>query len=323
MGRKLKMEFAAPQAKKLRVEEDSEPVRAQPLKLKKNNTIEQAFRRIAENCLAQVHGNECSVASGHDASSVHQMRVGLRRLRSAFDLFEDVIPVPASLQKELQWIAGKLGAARDWDVMIDSTLPTAFEGAPADTHADALTQAAIDISKRNRARAAAAIGSVRYTRLIIELTRWLDGRAWRDAMNGDQLVSLDKAVTQFAGETLRKRHRKLVKRGRHLPDLDARRRHRARIAAKKLRYATEFFSSLYSKQVVRHYVAALSELQDDLGWRNDVVVGDELLKALAADHPQAAVGVGYARGYLASRIAADHDMLEKLWKRFRRLSPPH
>ena len=300
----------------------SEPVRAQPVKLKKDDTIEQAFRRIAENCLVQVRGNEPGVGSGQDASSVHQMRVGLRRLRSAFDLFEGVVAAPSSLQEELRWIAGELGAARDWDVMINSTLPTAFDGAPGDTHADAITRAAIEIGKRNRTRAAAAVDSVRYARLIIELTRWLDQADWREGMNDEQRAALDLTIGKFAGEVLCKRHRKLMKRGRHLPDLDARRRHRARIAAKKLRYATEFFASLYSKQVVRHYLAALGALQDDLGWRNDVVVADGLLKALASDHHQNAVGVGYARGYLASRVAADHETLKKLWKRFRRLSPP-
>jgi inorganic triphosphatase YgiF len=299
------------------------PIHAQPVKLKKSDTIEQAFRRIAGNCLAQVHGNERGVVSGHDASSVHQMRVGLRRLRSAFDLFEDVLPTPPFLQEELRWIAGELGAARDWDVMVNSTLPTAFDGAPSDTHAEALTQAAIDIGKRNRGRAAAAVDSVRYTRLIIELTRWLDQASWREGMNADQCSTLDRAIATFASGTLGKRHRKLIKRGRRLPDLDAHRRHRARIAAKKLRYATEFFGSLYSRQVVRHYLRALGKLQDDLGWRNDAVVGDGLLKALAADHREAAAGAGYARGYLASRVAADHDVLKKLWKRFRRLSPPH
>ncbi|MFM0558232.1 CHAD domain-containing protein [Paraburkholderia sediminicola] len=94
------------------------------------------------------------------------------------------------------------------------------------------------------------------------------------------------------------------------------------MAAKKLRYATEFFASLYPKQVVRHYSAALSKLQDELGWHNDAVVADGLLKILASEQ-ETATGAGYARGYLASRVATDHDALQTLWKRFRRLSPPH
>nr|WP_240975409.1 CHAD domain-containing protein [Paraburkholderia aromaticivorans] len=40
--------------------------------------------------------------SVHDPSSVHQMWVGLRRLRSAFDLLEDLITPPPSLQEELR-----------------------------------------------------------------------------------------------------------------------------------------------------------------------------------------------------------------------------
>jgi triphosphatase len=305
------------------VQEHSEPVRAQPLKLKKDDTVEQAFRRIAHTCLAQIHGNERGVVSGHDPSSVHQMRVGLRRLRSAFDLFEDLITTPPSLQEELRWIAGELGAARDWEVTAGSTLPAAFDGAPDDTNADAVTQASREMARQNRKRAAAAVDSVRYTRLIIELTRWLDKAGWREGLNEDQRAALDKPITKFASRTLCNRHRKLLKRGRNLPDLDARRRHRARIAAKKLRYATEFFSSLYPKQAVRHYSAALGKLQDDLGWRNDVVVADGLLKTLASERPETTTGAAYARGYLASQVAADHDALQTLWKRFRRLSPPH
>lgn len=70
------------------------------------------------------------------------------------------------------------------------------------------------------------------------------------------------------------------------------------------------------------YIDALTALQDDLGWRNDAVVADQLLKALPRTSPEAASGAAFARGYLASRIAADHQALKKPWKRFRRLSPP-
>ncbi|MEA3120358.1 MAG: hypothetical protein QOI13_3628 [Paraburkholderia sp.] len=305
------------------VQEHNEPVRAQPLTLKKHDALEQAFQRIVQNCLAQIHGNERGVVSGHDPSNVHQMRVGLRRLRSAFDLFADLIMPPPFLQEELKWIANELGAARDWEVLASSTLPTAFDLAPEDTKADVVKQASRELASQNRTRAMAAVDSVRYTRLVIELTRWLDTAGWRAAMNEDQRAALDEPITDFARKTLFKRHRKLLRRGQNLPDLDARLRHRARIAAKKLRYATEFFASLYPEQAIRHYLVALGKLQDDLGWRNDVAVSDGLLKTLASEHPETTTGSGYVRGYLASRVAADRDVLQKLWKRFRRLSPPH
>ena len=67
----------------------------------------------------------------------------------------------------------------------------------------------------------------------------------------------------------------MLERGKRPADLDDHRRHRARIAAKKVRYAIEFFASLYPRRAVRHYVDALTELQDDLGWPNDAVVADQ------------------------------------------------
>lgn len=85
-------------------------------------------------CLAQVHANERGVVAGHDPSSVHQMRVGLRRLRSARDLFAPVIPAFPGLDDELRWIASELGAARDWEVLARSTL----ERAAASGHPDEL-----------------------------------------------------------------------------------------------------------------------------------------------------------------------------------------
>ncbi|MDR5806550.1 CHAD domain-containing protein [Caballeronia sp. LZ001] len=118
------------------------------------------------------------------------------------------------------------------------------------------------------------------------------------------------------------RHKKLLKRGDNLAELDDETRHRARIAAKKLRYATELFVSPLPKRAVKHYVSTLTELQDDLGWRNDVVVAGGLLKSLGESRPETASGTGCARGYLSSRAAQNHDTLKKLWKKFGCLAPP-
>ena len=136
------------------------------------------------------------------------------------------------------------------------------------------------------------------------------------------LRALEKPISGFASETLKRRHKKLLKRGHGLAELDNETRHRARIAAKKVRYATEFFSSVFDRRRLTNYVSALSDLQDDLGWRNDVVVANELLRSLGETKPETAAGAGFARGYLASRAADDHDTLKALWKRFSRLTSP-
>lgn len=43
---------------------------------------------------------------------------------------------------------------------------------------------------------------------------------------------------------------------------------------------TKFFALLFPKRAVKHYLRALSELQNDLGWRNHMVVAGGLLKSL-------------------------------------------
>jgi CHAD domain-containing protein len=250
------------------------------------------------------------------------MRVGLRRLRSAIDLFATVIPAYPTLDGELRWIASELGAARDWEVLAGATLDRSGTIGNAD-EIQPVRQVCERIAVNNRQRAAAAVESVRYTRLVLQLAVWLNRKGWRDGMSDKQREGIGGSAGKFSAEVLRDRHRKLIKRGKRLADLDDHRRHRARIAAKKVRYATEFFASLFARRAVRHYVDALTALQDDLGWRNDAVVADQLLKLLPRTSPEAALGAAFARGYLASRVAADHQTLKKRWKRFRRLSPPH
>lgn len=306
----------------LLVAEHCPAVKAKPVQLSKRDSIEDAFCTIAQNCLEQVYANECGVVTGHEPSSVHQMRVGLRRLRSALSLFEKVIPPLSGLDDELRWIASELGAARDWEVLAGSTLEHAgTDSNPAEV--SRVREACEQIAVNNRQRAAAAVESVRYTRLALQVALWLHRRGWRDVLTDEQREALSSPARQFAADVLRRRHKKLIRRGKGLADLDDHRRHRARIAAKKVRYATEFFSSLFVKRAVQHYVKALTALQDDLGWRNDAVVADQFLKQLPQTSPETAPGAAFARGFLASRVAADHRTMKKLWKRFRRLTPPH
>jgi triphosphatase len=231
----------------LLVQEHRLPVWASPLKLKRRYTVEEAFQQIARNCLAQVHGNERGVVSGYDPSSVHQMRVGLRRFRSALNLFEDVITAPSGFDTELRWIAGELGEARDWEVLSGATLDEAFASATEGEDVSATRRAAKERAVQNRKTAAAAVDSVRYTRLVLKLTLWIETMGWRDGQTVEQRKAREKRVGKFADATVAARHKKLLKRGRNLAELDDETRHRARIAAKKLRYATEFFASLFPR----------------------------------------------------------------------------
>ncbi|RWA56435.1 hypothetical protein AU476_03740 [Cupriavidus sp. UYMSc13B] len=80
-------------------------VRAQPIALRKKDTVEEALCKILHNCLDQVRANAPLVATGHSPEGVHQMRVGLRRFRSALNMFDNVVTLPGALADEVTWIA--------------------------------------------------------------------------------------------------------------------------------------------------------------------------------------------------------------------------
>ncbi|MFZ4877975.1 CHAD domain-containing protein [Janthinobacterium sp. Mn2066] len=313
--------------------------KAQPLLLDAAMTVEQVFQVIAANCLEQVGGNQDGVIQGTDVESLHQMRVGLRRLRSALGMFKALLVLPEILQDELDWLTGALGEARDWDVLAGHTLaqldgaaeagagsgPGPGPGPGPDPGALAqLTQAAQGLAQEKHALAAQAVASTRYTALMLGLQRWLHGSDWRSSRTPRQLQRLDAGVQGFARRTLRADQHSLMKRGKRLLHATPQQRHRVRIAAKKTRYATEFFASLFRTGKVRPYVGRLSVLQDELGAMNDVRVADRLLQELPNGQADLQVHAAFIRGYLAARAQGGDGQrrMDKAWRRLAKTPLP-
>lgn len=292
------------------------------LTLKKRDTVEKAFCAIMRNCMDQVHANAPLVAAGNSPEGIHQMRVGLRRFRSALDLFEAVAALPPGLEVEVKWMADALGHARDWHVLANATLDQVDIGEDQRGAIQEVRTAARSIEEARQAEAAGAVTSQRYAHLILALEHWLSAAPWRDAADKARRKLLKASAADLAKRVLRKRHRKLIVRGRGLPKLDTEHRHRARIAAKKLRYATEFFSGLFEAKSLKPYRRVLTKLQDDLGWGNDMAVADGLLGHLEQQHRKASAGAAYVRGFLAARVAGDRDNRRRLWKQFRTTGRP-
>lgn len=295
---------------------------ALPVQLAKRSNVEQAFKAIATNCLAQVQANAAGIAHDYDGESLHQMRVGLRRLRSALDLFKDVLQLPANLQQDLDWLGNELGNARDWDVLAGSTLPLLSQDMSAAGPLLEVTHAALDSGRDAHVAAAAAINSPRYTRLMLSLGRWLFGNGWREPGKGKGKSRLDAPVPAFASKVLRRAHKRMKKRGRAMSPTIPETLHRARIAAKKARYASEFFASLYRGKQARPYVKALGALQDELGKVNDAAVADRLLGQLENTRHDLAGAIASVRAGLAEKMAGNGGKARKLWKRYTAVKLP-
>lgn len=280
-------------------------VTARPVHLSKKMTLEDAFRCIGLDCLAQMEANAGGVLA-RNVESLHQMRVGLRRLRALLGMFEDLAAPPAALSEGIAWLAGELGATRDWDVLADTTLNRVEGIDPA-----VVREAARAKAGKLHAHLLMTLDEPRFTKLMLQLNRWLRDRQWRGHGAPPKGTPLQAPVRRAVRPLLDKAEKRLGKRIAALDHTDAPARHRVRIAAKKARYAAEFFSDILAKKTVKPYVRALAALQDQLGLLNDMAVADRLLPELQHGSNELARQAAFARGYLLAAGKAEADRLRK------------
>ena len=291
-----------------------EPVKAIPVRLLRKMTLEDAFQCIGLNCLQQMEANVPGVLM-QSVESLHQMRVGLRRLRALLDMFSELAPLPSQVREGVDWLAGELGATRDWDVLADSTL-----GSITNFDSGELRELAEAKARDLHQALLVSLRDPRYTQVVLQLNGWLRGRHWRRVTNFAENSPLASRASDAMTPLLRKAQRRLRKRIDTLDQADAAGRHRIRIAAKKARYAVEFFSSLLPRGQVKQYVSSLSGLQDQLGKLNDMEVASRLLSELEGSGASRAAP--FALGYLNAAAEASIPHLTKSLRIARRLKAP-
>ena len=268
---------------------DRQPPRsfkARRLAFDHQTTADSALAAILGNCFHQFGLNEPCVLAGDDPEGVHQARVALRRLRSALGLFRDLIPLAdrAWLAAETKALADTLGPARDWDVFLAELLApvkAAFAAHP-ELYSDLAALEAAALAERHRAyeRVRALFASPGHTRFQLRFGEWLESRGWRAQPVTRTSALLFRPLRETADALLDRRHRKARKIGGDFAELGYADRHQLRIALKKLRYAADFFRSLYDEKPVGRYLHRLSAFQDALGHLNDVATAARLVPRL-------------------------------------------
>lgn len=253
---------------------------AEPVLLAGGATAAEAFGQIIQSCIRQFRLNESLLLATRDAGALHQARVALRRLRSAFTIFKPMIGDDgAELREELRWLASELGQARDLDVLLKRAVP-----GPLYDRIAAMREATYDA-------VCETLASRRARGLMFNVAEWAATSDWSGAVGGG--YDGNASARDFAAKALDRYRRKLKREGRNLADIDDEARHEARKSAKKLRYAAEFFADLFDrkneKRRHKRFVQALEALQDQLGALNDLATAPEVLKKLGVtDDPAAA-----------------------------------
>ena len=255
---------------------------------------------------------------------VHQMRVAVRRLRSALSVFRRVAVAEEGgadwlfdLSAALRDLAARLGIARDWDVFIGETGAKVQAVFPADRRISLLLAAA----SRKRAAAYADLGaymaSQEWAMLSLKLALLPTIRPWDQTGDPD---TLSVAARSYAGHALNRRRKHLLAPGADLSGLPAAELHETRKRAKRLRYATEFFAPLFAGKVTRKYISRLADLQEVLGAVNDTAVAGHLMDQLAGGADRA-FAAGVVQGFGAARGRRAAAKVQDAWVRFTRASP--
>lgn len=282
--------------------------RAEPVIFGEAPTAGEAFSAIANACLIQLRMNEDVMLSRRDPDALHQTRVAIRRLRSAFSLFGPVIRHPRTeeLKAALKRLSEPLGAARDLDVFLAETLVEERERRPDETGLLNLEKQLQSRKSKAYDTAVAALRSDEWRRLLVELAGWVNAGAWLKPNDPDRAKRVATPARDFAAKVLEKRYRQVRGKSRKIAKIGVEERHDARIAAKKLRYGAEFFADLFSGKPKREerrlaFVKAVKRLQGKLGSLNDVATGHELM----ADAAQS--GRSRSAAFAAGVTAADGD----------------
>ena len=290
------------------------PEKARPPALEKHMDTRQGFVAIAAACVQHLTANEAGCLLGDDPEFLHQMRVAIRRLRTAVQLFSDHLDEPAVLAigTELRWLGAELGATRDWDVFLEESIAPLLTALP--DHAGLG-----NIQERLRARrdavattSAAAIQTLRYQHLLLDLGAWLT-----ELSHDSDAANESAKLIDFARDALKRQRKQLIRRAANLLELTPEERHRVRISSKRLRYAAEFFSPLFSAKLSKRYIQELANLQAILGSLNDTATSAALVDQIADEQDGEAVALirawssGVASGHRAHLDQAHERFLKQ------------
>jgi inorganic triphosphatase YgiF len=291
---------------------DVVPSKAQRTALSGEETCAEALVSFVESAATQIAVNRRALLETEDPEAAHQLRVGLRRLRSALRAFRPLLDTPATreLEEYAREIGQSVGELRNADVLIEGIYaPVAGlkRGQPGFTE---LREALVAHRSAKRAEIRSVLGGEQWSKLQLYLA------LWPQTVRGN--ARLEMPVRDFADDALARAWKKAAKRGAHLDALSPDERHEMRKALKTLRYKAEFFVSLYPDRKVEPFVKELRRLQDVFGYLNDVAMARSLSAisdTYCASNRDAQRAAGYIQGWHDVKAECIWEDATKAWDR--------
>ena len=277
--------------------------------LKRSQSISAALQGMIAACLAHVQSNVPGALLKLDEEYLHQVRVGLRRLRVALSIAQryQADAELAALREQVAKLCIALGRSREWDVFVTQTLAPICTRLPEHTGLREVLSVSERARKKQHEGMESSLAAQDFQRLLLRFGAW---------MHSERGGAAQADLELFAVQTLKKRSKCADKSGKAIAGAgeDAAQLHALRIACKKLRYSIEMFGGLFDEAATGEYMLALAKLQDILGILNDIAVAHRLLNELEspARHDTLALIRGWMEHDYTQRVAE----FGKTWQRF-------
>ena len=284
-------------------------LRAEAAGITRKTTADDAFRQIVRTCLRQISGNAELFEAAKTPRTLHQVRVGVRRLRAALKVFKGVVDPALSdaMKRECVWLARELELARDIDVFADRHLAASEGGSSIEPRLAAFHARVLEAQALAAEKAAKAFRSTRFARFLLDLTAWVElPNVAASPSNTDAPGSV--LAARLGRERLAKFARRVRKACTKFDRLDPAGRHRLRLRVKTLRYAAEVLASAFraSPEGVNRYLEAAKSLQERLGVLNDAhCARNTALKIVGAR----ASDLAFTAGLLVADSSGQHPKL--------------
>ncbi len=250
-------------------------------KFKPQTRSDAVARQIHLHLLATMEANLPGTRTNLDSEFLHDLRVAVRRTRSALTQVKEVFPseVVESYKTRFAWVGSLTGPTRDMDVYLlgfdgyRASLPEQFR-----EDLDPLHNFLLHHQKSEQRAMVRKLNSPHFYTLIKEWRSYLESPLPDDPVE----PSASRPVAEVAGKRIYRIYQRVMREGLAITSLSpAADLHELRKSCKKLRYLLEFFQSLYPKKQVRPLIKALKVLLDNLGDFQDLEVQANKLRDYA------------------------------------------
>jgi CHAD domain-containing protein len=235
-----------------------------------------AMAMVLSALLDTLEANVNGTVRDIDTEFLHDLRIAVRRTRSALKLAGDALPdgVAGRFRPEFKWLGDLTTPTRDLDVYLLG-FPDMAASLVAATAEE--LEPFHDYLRRSRVaerrKLVRGLRSARFARLSVQ---------WRDALTAAAATRTRPSVARLAASRIARAHRRVLRDGNAITATSPPESlHELRKRCKELRYLLEFFGSLYDPGEQWRAVRELKALQDCLGEFQDTQVQHEELRTFA------------------------------------------